>query len=238
VIRQAFHVAGYRLRATFARRWPGYLALVLLIGFVGGLSMGSIAGARRTQSSYPTFLASTNPSDLFFSSFGAGGPAGPQNGPHSLTKANVAHLADVKAVDSDENLLAAPLGRNGVPDLSNVARLNAGGSVDGFGSSQDRLSVVQGHMADPRSVKEFVTTAEGARLLGLRVGQQMRFGVFSVAQLSSPGFGTAAVVPKVRFDATLTGIVVVNDEVVQDDIDGFETEVIFTPALTRRALAD
>ena len=70
-------VAWYRFRATFRRRWPGYLAIVLLIGLVGGLAMASIAGARRTQSSYPTFLASTNPSDLTVS-------AGPANSSGSL----------------------------------------------------------------------------------------------------------------------------------------------------------
>jgi hypothetical protein len=59
---QVLRVAWYRFRATFARRWGGYLSVVLLIGLVGGISMGSIAAGRRTQSSYPTFLASTNPS--------------------------------------------------------------------------------------------------------------------------------------------------------------------------------
>ena len=78
-------VAWYRLRVTFARRWTSYLSVVLLIGLVGGLAMGSIAGARRTQSSYPEFLASTNPSDLYFSSFGTGGPAGGGNAAHSVT---------------------------------------------------------------------------------------------------------------------------------------------------------
>ena len=37
---------------------------MLLIGLIGGIAMGSIAAARRTQSSFTTFLASTNPSDL------------------------------------------------------------------------------------------------------------------------------------------------------------------------------
>ena len=57
-------VAWYRFHATFRRRLGGYLSLVVLIGLVGGLAMASIAGARRTQSSYPTFVAGTNPSDL------------------------------------------------------------------------------------------------------------------------------------------------------------------------------
>ena len=63
---RAVRVAGYRFRATFAKRWSGYLSVVLLIGLIGGLSMASVAAGRRTQSSYPTFMTSTNPSDLDF----------------------------------------------------------------------------------------------------------------------------------------------------------------------------
>src|ERR1700691_1224140 len=58
-------VAVYRLRATLPRRWGGYLALTLLVGLVGGVALGSLTAARRTYASYPQFLASTNPSDLF-----------------------------------------------------------------------------------------------------------------------------------------------------------------------------
>ena len=47
-----------------AQRWAGYLTLVLLVGLLGGLGMGSFAAARRTQSSFSTFVAGTNPSDL------------------------------------------------------------------------------------------------------------------------------------------------------------------------------
>jgi hypothetical protein len=238
VTRSALRVAWYRLRFTFARRWPGYLSLVLLIGLVGGLAMGSIAGARRTQSSYPKFLASTNPSDLYFSSFGTGGPAGGGNASHSLTAAGIGHLAHVKRVATSLNLFAGPLGRNGAPLLGEVARLSAGGSIDGENVTQDRVAVVEGRMADPHKADEFVTTAEGARLLRVHIGQRIRFGVYSVAQISSPGFGTPSVRPRVRVDATLTGIVVFNDEVVQDDVDGFETDVLFTPALTKEALAE
>ena len=235
--RGALRVAWYRLDATFARRWPGYLSLVLLIGLVGGLAMGSIAGARRTQSSYPEFLASTNPSDLYFSSFGTGGPAGSGNGSHSVTAAEITRLAHVKRVTTSLNLLVAPLARNGAPELDEVARLNAGGSIDGENETQDRVAVVAGRMANPHKAGEFVTTAEGARLLGLHVGQTIPLGVYSLAQTNSPAFGTPRVTPRIRVEGKLVGIVVFNDQVVQDDVDTFETTVLFTPALTERALA-
>ncbi len=57
-------VVWFRFGATWRRRRGGYLTLVLLIGLIGGIALGSIAAARRTQSSYATFLASTNPSDM------------------------------------------------------------------------------------------------------------------------------------------------------------------------------
>ena len=53
----ALRVAWYRYRATFALQFSGCLSIVLLIGLVGGVAMASVAAGRRTQSSYPTFLA-------------------------------------------------------------------------------------------------------------------------------------------------------------------------------------
>ena len=54
-------VTRYRFQATLRQRRAGYLALVLLIGLVGGLALGAVAGARRTQSSFSTYAASTTP---------------------------------------------------------------------------------------------------------------------------------------------------------------------------------
>ena len=63
-MRSLLRVALYRFRATFARRWPGYATIIVLIGLVGGLAMGAIAGARRTQSSFPVYAASTKPAQI------------------------------------------------------------------------------------------------------------------------------------------------------------------------------
>lgn len=77
MISQVLRVAWYRLRATFDSRWGGYLGLVLLIGLVGGIALGAGAAARRTQTSFPVFLASANPSDLTVSTSRTTTPACP-----------------------------------------------------------------------------------------------------------------------------------------------------------------
>lgn len=58
---QVMRVAWYRFTATFGGRRNGYIAIVLLIGLTGGIAIGSLAAARRTQASFAAFLASTNP---------------------------------------------------------------------------------------------------------------------------------------------------------------------------------
>ena len=73
MIGPVLRVAWYRFRATLGHRWGGYLSVVLLVGLMGGVAMGSIAAARRTQSSFSVFLAGTNPSDLSVPTFGAAG---------------------------------------------------------------------------------------------------------------------------------------------------------------------
>jgi hypothetical protein len=62
-------VAWYRFGATFRQRWTVYLTVVLLVALVGGIAMGSIAGARRTQSAFPTYLATSQASDLQFQTY-------------------------------------------------------------------------------------------------------------------------------------------------------------------------
>ncbi len=57
-------VAWYRVRTTLAENWFGYVSIVLLVGLLGGLGMAAVAGARRTQSAYPTYLVRSHASDL------------------------------------------------------------------------------------------------------------------------------------------------------------------------------
>ena len=57
-------LARYRFRTVLAQRWTGYLTVVVLVGLLGGVALGSMAAARRTKAAFPVYLASTNPSNL------------------------------------------------------------------------------------------------------------------------------------------------------------------------------
>lgn len=227
-------VAWYRFHATFHRRWGGYLAIALLIGLIGGIAMGSIAAARRTQSSYPAFLASTNASELTMSTYGVTNNAAANNYSPELTR-QIARLPAVKLVESWVGVGVLPLEHDGAPNLNPA--INPVGSVDGLYFNEDRATPVVGRLADPSRADEFDTTALGARSLGLHVGQMVRMGVYGASQFGQPGFGTPSVAPERTIDMRLMGIVVFNNEVIEDDADRLPTNVLFTPALTRTLFA-
>jgi hypothetical protein len=226
-------VARYRFGATLRRRWGGYLAIALLIGLVGGVAMGSIAAARRTQASYPAFLGSTNASDLTMSTYGTNATSAANGYSAELTR-RIARLPQIKLVEGWVGLAVVPLARSGAPMLN--ASLNAAGSLDGLYFNEDRATPVVGRMADPRRVDEFVTTALGARASGWHVGQVVPMGVYTSNQFGLPGFGTPRVPPARRIDMKLVGLVVFNNQVIEDDADRLPTDVLFTPALTRTVL--
>jgi len=232
-VSQVARVAWYRFRATFGRRWRGCLGVVLLIGLIGGIAMASIAAGRRTQSSYPTFLASTNPSDLTVSAGAANSTA--SSGSAALSS-KLAHLAGVKHVGSLLGPSAFPLAPNGA--LRDVAdQIGVFGSLNGMLQSQDRITVVEGRMANPSRADELVMTAGAAKILGVHVGQAVPLGIYTTAQTELPGFGNPSVLPRLRVRAKLVGIVVFNNQVVQDDVDRNFTFMMVTPTLLREAIA-
>ena len=240
MIGQAVRVVAYRFRATFRQRRGGYLALVLLISLVGGLAMGAVAAGRRTQSSYAVYLASTNPSD-----FGVGtGVLNPQAGVYTgydpgFVQA-IAHLPHVQRVVTAAGIDVIPLGRNGAPVNDPAFPPAAGnglGSVNGEGLSVDRLSVTDGRLPDPHRAGEIVMTADSAAALHLRVGGHLLLGLYTNVQTLEPAFGSAAVAPYRRLDATLVGIVVPGTGILADDVDSQSSSLAyFAPALTRQLL--
>lgn len=232
--RQVLRFVRYRLRATFGRRSGGYFALVLLIGLVGGLAMFSVSGARRTQSSFSSFLRSTNPSDL---TVFHNDTATDDNSSDAAFRNTIAHLPHVKRAESSTSPSLLVLGPDGTPAQDPRSRLfdsaaRVGATLDGLFVDQDRLTVVRGRRADPRREDEMVMTVGAAHILGLHAGNVVHLGIYNNADTLSDGYGTASVQPHRRVDIRLVGIVVPNDAVVQDDVDRSSNGALLSPALT------
>jgi hypothetical protein len=231
VVRVALH----RGRATFGQRWAGLLALALVLGLMGGLAMASVAGARRTQSSFPAYLRSTNPSDLsMFTAYPGLTPTAYSPGVERAVARlpYVRHAADVIGFDPTSQAIDVGAGHV-VPGQSPPA---IEGSPNGEYFSQDRLTVVTGRMADPSREDEVVMSAGAAAAAGMHVGSAQRVAFFSVQQESSSSFsGYPHDRPQVLITLHLVGIVRDASQIVQDDDTALSNQVaVLTPALTRR----
>jgi FtsX-like permease family/MacB-like periplasmic core domain len=230
-------VARFRLRSTFRRRVGGLVALVVLVGLLGGLGLGSVAAARRTQSSFSNFLASTNASDLLVTMYGNGVTGVTEHELSTLSR-EMARLPEVQHVVAGFVVTGAPLDSTGAPRLRVAGLAYPVASTDGLFVSQDRLGVTQGRAANPRRADEIVMAPILARLLHYHVGQAITFGFYSGTETASPGFGTAAVRPIIRMRMKLVGLASLNSEIVEDDVDVLPTFIPLTPAFARQALTE
>jgi hypothetical protein len=231
---RAIRVSWYHFRAGFHQRWSGYLTVILLIGLVGGVAMGALAAARRTQSAFPAYLADSHASDLQFQVYSSQSIASLDY----LTK-DMEHLPQVTRVAIAPTFFVTAIGANGkaLPGDNNSDGFTTIGSVGGEYFTQDRVVVTAGRMANPKSTHEMVATAETAKLSGWHLGEIVRMGDFTVAQINS-GANPGTTKLGLQFSAKLVGLVVFSSQVASDDIDrGAWTYQLLTPALTQKLRA-
>jgi FtsX-like permease family len=213
-----WRTARYRFRATFRRRLSGYLALAVLVGLVGGIALGSLIAARRTYASYPAFLSSTNPSDLFLL------PQASTPDPGLVGK--LGRLPHVRSAEEGQQINAVTLTPGGRIQTVLETQVELVASPDGLFTDQDRLKITRGRAADPARADEVVATNEAASVLHLHVGERIPVGVGLEASQNIKVYR--------RIELTVVGIGVLGIQLVHDDIDsnraGF---LVGTPALLR-----
>jgi hypothetical protein len=239
VRRSTLRVAWYRFQATFAARRARYLSLILLVGLVGGVAMGAIAAGRRTQSSFPAYLASTNPSNFAAITAVLNPLIGSAVGYDPTLLHTIAALPHVKKIGSASGLDVIPLGPDGAPSSVQTFPPAAGnglGSDDGYNFDQDRLTVIKGRLPDPRRADEVAVLTAVAAIAHWHVGEHVLMGVYTNAQTQLPGFGTAHVAAYRKIDVTITATVISAHNLVEDDVDNSTSLAYFTPAFTRQFL--
>jgi putative ABC transport system permease protein len=229
VNRSAANLAWYRFRVTFRHRLGGFLTLAILVGLIGGIALASVTAARRTDSSYPDYLASTNPSGLIVqpnSNFTSGETIAQAYRLDQHLVTQLRHLPHVRGLATAYSFNAAMLTPGSKFGTVLFTQVQLVASDDGMFTSQDRLTITAGHRAVRPN--EVVATGRAATLLHLHVGSRLRVGIWA----SSPKPGLPPFYRKL--DLAVSGIGVVSTQIVQDDIDSDRTGfLIGTPALNR-----
>ncbi len=211
----ALRTAWYRTAACWKRQRASYVVLVVLIGLAGGIALGSLAAARRTASSFPTFLAASNPSDLEIVPAGAGPNGSAGSHLQSIIHA-VRSYPQVKRVESYVALNASLVKGGRTERRSLNSKVVLVGSVDGLLFNQDRFAVTSGRMADPARADEVMVTENAAAAMGLHLGSRVPVAIPT---------GTGSQAPR-RITLKVVGIGLLNREVVQDQIAKFPTYIV------------
>ena len=161
---QALRIAWFRYRARFRRRLIGLVTITVLIGAIGGVALASVAGARRTESSFPTYFASTNPSTAAVFSSYDDPELGVTSGFDPQLVAMIARLPLVKRVASaiifDGNINLSAVKGTHSHVLAGETPPTFIGSTDGDLSQVDRVTFVKGVRAIPRRINEAVMNAQ------------------------------------------------------------------------------
>jgi len=222
----------YRFRTDLRARWKSALALALLAGLAGGVTLTAIAGARRTDTAFSRLLVATNAADVLVN---------PDYGNDSGLDANaVAHLPMVTQAGRENGIIVIPLPVRDASDLTGSLGL---AQLGGAGRTLARPHVLEGRAPNASSANEVLVNPRFARLHHVAVGDTFSAVILSGADLQPAGAagGTfddfvhavnrGAVGTRVRL--RVTGIGKSPEEVVLDE--GFEqSELIATPAFVRK----
>ena len=157
-------LACWRIRVPALRgMWRQVLALALLAGLLGGVALGAVAGARRTNAAYERYLTAINASDVGVNVPGQL-PGMAATRPYEL----ISSLPGVIAHAAYIGLSGVPL-VHGKPDNSFLVN-SLNGSLDGEYFSQDRATVLAGRLPPQGSTSTVVLTPAIAKAFGTGVG--------------------------------------------------------------------
>lgn len=202
-------------------RW-GALGLVVLVGMSGGIVLSAAAGARRTETAFPRFLAAARAGDALVS---------PQLADPRPLGALVGRIPGVRnhvPVATCYGLVPHP--RPGAePDPNNVYSVLAG--LDGrFMYEVERPKITRGRLPDPASTTEVAANAAAVRALGARAGDPVNLDMFVYTRDGGPP-------DLVPLHLVVTGEVIFTNEVVPSSALDSEPTLYATPAFARATAA-
>lgn len=181
-----------RVVAERRRRWRSWLALALVVGLGGGVVLGALAGARRTETAYPRFVASHRPSDVLVPGANPFGLIG------GVDLGDVAGLPEVAEVARAgvALLFTGQTDRGRKIGASDMFPLST--PDDHLGTVMEQWRMLDGRRADPTRPDETVLSFLAAQRLHLRVGD-----TFTLHFFRADTFGQVAIDLLTHFQSRL-----------------------------------
>jgi len=153
-------LVAHKLRAG----WRAWAALAVIVAIAGGAVLAAAAGASRTNSAYPRFLAGSDASDVLVS---------PTDNGTTGFDASVSALPGVAASARVVGLTLVPVTASGAPRSDAVVAA----SLDGrYFRALDVPKMLAGRLPGPDAPGEVAVSQIGAQLLNLHVGSAVRMG--------------------------------------------------------------
>ena len=157
-----------RVRAGLRQDWRSPLVLALITGLMGALVLVSLAGARRTDTAVPRFLAWSGPTE------------GQVAGVPFATLGRIGRLPDVAYSERGAFMLilAAPAGH---PAAGQLGQVTTWALIDH--PPQSRAIIVAGLQPNPARADEVMINEDAARALGAHVGSVIQLRGFRPSQV-------------------------------------------------------
>lgn len=165
----------YRARRELGHRRRAIVGLAALVALVGGLVTAAAAGAARTDSAYPRFVADHQASDVVKIGTLTVDPDG------DAVLDRIESLPEVVSATRAAYVFAMPLGTTGRPAPS----VNIGQPLvpeRGWLQTMDRPKVLAGRRPDPRRPNEISLSYTTARDTGLGLGDHLKMATWTPSQ--------------------------------------------------------
>lgn len=201
----------FLLRFQLRARWRAMAGIVVLLGLVGGVALGAVAGARRTATAYDRMLEQASPYDVLVN---------PDEGSESaLTPGDIAELPGVTAVGTLLGVPVLPVDADGEPNLDGFTVALA----DGVAGREVGVPLMdEGRL--PEASDEVLVTSTFAEEHGVGVGGTVPMLMVDLhAVLAGEEAGELGALPGEVRAFTVSGVGTLYDDVSIDE--GFQQDV-------------
>jgi hypothetical protein len=205
----------FLVRDDLRRRWRLVVVVGVLVGLTAGAGLACIAGARRTQTSFPRHLEASNAADL-------------EIDPGQLDPESDAALHALPGVEE-----ASYWKTTSVFILNDEGRLREDAvglltiTSDGRYLDMDEVSIIEGRRVDGDDPDEVMINEALAETADLGVGDTLPLGYFPTDPDSDFPTTDRPVDP---IDATIVGIMALNEDVVSEQLETGLERLYFSPA--------